>query len=87
MYTEFRIMGYHEFASKAIHILHTENEAYIKYYYSRQIIIQLAQHPLSTSDVHVTIPLRRETNTNANIQMDILQLNQHFDNIINMLNI
>ena len=81
MYAEFRIMGYHEFASKAIHILHTENEPYIKYYYNRQIIIQLTQHPLSTSDVHVTIPLRRETNTNANIQMDILQLNQHFYNI------
>jgi len=81
MYREFRIMGYHEFATKAIHILHAVNEPYIKYYYNRQIIIQLTQHPLSTSEVHVTIPLRRETNTNANIQMDILKLNQHFYNI------
>jgi hypothetical protein len=79
MYKEFRVMGYHEFESKCLKIIHSGNEPYIKWFYNRQPIIQVTQKPISTNHSHVTIPLQREPA--SEIQMDILQLNEHFFNV------
>jgi len=79
MYKEFRVMGYHEFESKCLSILGPDNEPFIKWFYNRQPIIQVTQKPISTNHSHITIPLQREEA--SEIQMDILQLNEHFFNV------
>ena len=84
-YQDFRIMGYHEFESKCLKILNNPIEyekekisyvPFLKYFYNRQPFIQMTQKPFSTRKVHVTIPIQRKAQNE--IQMDILQLNQHF---------
>ena len=72
-------MGYHEFETKCLNIIHSGNEPYIKWFYIRQPIIQVTQKPISTNHSHVTIPLQREPA--SEIQMNILQLNEHFFNV------
>ena len=76
MYKEFRVMGYYEYATKCLNVIDIENEPYIKWFYNRQPIIQVTQKPISTNHSHITIPLQLEPA--AEIQMDILQLNEHF---------
>jgi hypothetical protein len=76
MYKEFRVMGYHEFETQCNLVLPPRNEPYIKWFYNRQPIFQITQKPISSNHSHVTIPLQREQA--SEIQMDILQLNEHF---------
>jgi hypothetical protein len=80
MYSNFRILGYHEFKTEVLRLI-TKQEGYnydpiLKYFYNRQLLIQMTSKPIETSETYVSIPLKREPG--YELQMDILALQSYY---------
>ena len=80
MYSNFRILGYHEFKNEVLRLI-TKQEGYnydpiLKYFYNRQLLIQMTSKPIETSETYVSIPLKREPG--YELQMDILALQSYY---------